>query len=116
MPYDKETFAGVYWLSWKQPQNYYQYIAEHVILFTGYNTWANIRNEDAAGREAFADRTKDYHGHNGKRKIYISYGGGNDNGIMSKRELDDIHNHLDEIKQDYEGVMKLQKFISYGYH
>ena len=109
MPYDKNTFAGIYWRP-EVHQTYYEYIAEHVILFTGWTTFNEIQQHDKLGREFFGggNATKDYHGFNEKRKIYISYGGGNDNGIMSEAVLKRILNQdLDLIEREYDGVIKI---------
>ena len=80
-----------------------------MILFTGWKTWDQIQSEDQVGRDLFGagNAIKDYHGHNEKRKIYISYGGGNNDGIMSEVDLKRILNEdLDRIVGVYDGVIK----------
>merc|ERR1711884_294205 len=106
LPYDNNTFAGIYWLPWDH-KTYYEYIAEHVILFTGWNTYDKIHVADQEGRDLFGagNAMTNYYGFNGRRKIYISYGGGNNNVILSEVHLRKILDEdLDRIKEDYDGV------------
>ena len=88
-----------------------------MILFTGWNTYDNIHREDQLGRDLFGagNAMKDYHGFNEKRKIYISYGGGNNNGILSEVHLRKILNEdLDRIVGVYDGVIKqLHSFLNF---